>query len=108
MGILTFFFPQTNASEAGKEGEREGKVKRMNGLKGRVDKAYLLAQECHFLQSALCAGRGASFVKVEQALKMSNLFGKKKSMFKMLNGKKSIHLKTKYEMVERKTFISIS
>lgn len=36
-----------------------------------------------------------SFLKVEQTLRMSNLFGKKKGMFKMLNGGKKSSLDSK-------------
>lgn len=41
--------------------ERSRRMKKQTSKKQRLGKTYLLAQECHFLQPALCAGRGINF-----------------------------------------------
>lgn len=57
--------------------ERREQEEEEKNRRNKLGKVHLIAQGCHFLQPALHAGRGITFVKVEQTLKMSNLFGKK-------------------------------
>lgn len=69
LGISTIFSKQMPQRERNSESESEQASERVSvkeretayvGKKGkRLGKVYLLAQECHFLQPALCAGRRA-------------------------------------------------
>jgi hypothetical protein len=118
------FFPNKCLKEGGRReewgrggGRREKGRERLGkgggrkiGKKGeKLDKVYLGAQECHFLQPALCAGRRAySFVKSGPNFKDEQFIWKKKKKKKVcsrcstrVKGERSLKSK-KCEMVERK------
>jgi hypothetical protein len=87
--------------EKGRERLGKGGGRKIGKKGEKLDKVYLGAQECHFLQPALCAGRRAySFVKSGPNFKDEQFIWKKKKKKRYVQdaqqgSRESVHLKAK-------------